>query len=223
MTSLSIYNPRIAGSELEAILLATIPSRVITGAALPRTKVVTALMVVGFAALTAVAAQIRIPLGFTPVPITGQTFAVLLSGAALGATWGAGSQLLYVLAGAIGAPVFAPAADSTGFWAGQGGWEIVTGATGGYLLGFIVAAYAIGYLAEQRQDRKVVSAIPAFLTGNLVIYALGVPWLYFTVDSISTGNEAFVAGFIPFIAGDLIKVALAGLLLPAAWKLADRF
>ena len=204
-------------------MLATIPSRVITGAVLPRTRVVTVVMVVGFAALTAVAAQIRIPLGFTPVPITGQTFAVLLSGAALGATWGAASQLLYVLVGAIGVPVFAPAAESTGFWAGRGGWEIVTGATGGYLVGFIVAAYAIGFFAEQRQDRKVASAIPAFLAGNLMIYAFGVPWLYLTVDTIASGNEAFLAGFTPFIAGDLIKVALAGLLLPAAWRLADRF
>ena len=120
----------------------------------------------GFALLTALCAQIRIPLGFTPVPITGQTFAVLLSGAVLGSRMGAASQLLYVLMGAAGAPFYA---------GGTGGWEYATGATMGYLLGFVAAAYAVGYLAEHRQDRRFATSIGAFLTGNLVIYALGVP------------------------------------------------
>lgn len=189
---------------------ATIPSRVITGTVLPRSTAWTIALTVGFALLTAAAAQVRIPLGFTPVPITGQTFAVLLSGAALGATWGGASQLLYVLLGAVGLPFYA---------SGNAGWEYATGATGGYLIGFIAAAYAVGFLAERSQDRSVFSAVPAFLTGNLLIYAIGVPWLYYTVDSITTGEAALGAGFIPFIAGDVVKIVLAGLLLPAAWKL----
>jgi biotin transport system substrate-specific component len=192
---------------------ATIPSRVITGRVLPSSTAWTVAITVGFALLTAGAAQVRIPLPFTPVPITGQTFAVLLSGAALGATWGGASQLLYLLMGAVGLPFFA---------GGESGLSYVTGATGGYLIGFIVAAAAIGYLAEHRQDRTVAAAIPAFLTGNLLIYSIGVPWLYNSVESITTGEAALSAGFIPFIAGDIVKIVLAGLLLPTAWKLVDR-
>lgn len=192
---------------------ATIPTRVITGKVLPRSTTWAILLTVGFALLTAAAAQVRIPLGFTPVPITGQTFAVLLAGAALGATWGGASQLLYLLLGAVGLPFYA---------GGESGWEVVTGATGGYLVGFIAAAAVVGFLAERRQDRVVSSAIPAFLTGNLIIYAVGVPWLFYSVESITTGEAALAAGFVPFIAGDLIKIVVAGLLLPAAWNLADR-
>lgn len=192
---------------------ATIPSRVITGRVLPRSTAWTVALTIGFALLTAVAAQIRIPLGFTPVPITGQTFAVLLSGAALGSTWGGASQLLYVLLGAVGLPFYTNA---------QGGWEAATGATGGYLVGFIVAAYVVGFMAERQQDRNVISAIPAFLTGNLIIYAFGVPWLYNSVPQIATGEAALAAGFTPFILGDIIKIVIVGLALPAAWKLANR-
>ena len=192
---------------------ATIPSRVITARLLPRSTTWTITLTIGFALLTAAAAQIRIPLGFTPVPITGQTFAVLLSGAALGATWGGASQLLYVMLGAVGLPFFA---------GGNGGWTYATGSTLGYLIGFIVAAYVVGLMAERQQDRSVLSAVPAFLTGNLIIYGFGVPWLYYSIESISTGEAALAAGFTPFIAGDLVKIVLAGLLLPASWKLADR-
>lgn len=192
---------------------ATIPSRVITARVLPTSTTWTVLLTVGFALLTAAAAQVRIPLPFTPVPITGQTFAVLLSGAALGATWGGASQLLYVLMGAVGLPFFA---------GGQGGLTYATGATAGYLVGFIVAAVVVGYLAEHRQDRTVSGAIPAFLTGNLIIYAFGVPWLYNSVESITSGEAALAAGFTPFIFGDVVKIVLAGLLLPAAWKLARK-
>jgi len=194
-------------------LQATIPSGVITGRVLPRSTTWTIALTVGFALLTAAAAQVRIPLPFTPVPITGQTFAVLLSGAALGATWGGASQLLYVMLGTVGLPFYA---------GGESGWTYATGGTGGYLVGFILAAYVVGYLAEQRQDRSVASAIPAFLAGNLIIYAVGVPWLYIAAESITTGEAALAAGFTPFIAGDLVKIVLAGLILPAAWKLTSR-
>ena len=192
---------------------ATHPSRVITSVVVPRTAITTILLMLGFALLTAAAAQIRIPLPFTPVPITGQTFAVLLAGAALGSWAGAGSQLLYVVLGAAGLPFYA---------GGTGGWDAATGATAGYLFGFIVAAWIVGLLAEKGQDRKVWSAVPAFLTGTVVIYLCGVTWLWYSVTAITTMEGALVAGMVPFVAGDLLKVALAGLLLPAAWKLVER-
>lgn len=188
---------------------ATIPSRVITGVVLPRSATMTAGLVAGFALLTAVAAQIVIPLPFTPVPITGQTFAVLLAGAALGANAGAASQMLYVLLGAVGLPFY---------HGGNSGWAVVQGATGGYLVGFIVAAWLIGALAERRQDRSIATAIPAFLMGSVVIHLFGVPWLAASLDVGWT--EAASLGTVPFILGDLVKLALAGLVLPAAWKLA---
>jgi len=110
---------------------------------IPRTRVRDGVFVVGFALLTAGAAQIVIPLGFTPVPITGQTFAVLLAGGVLGAFRGAASQILYVALGAIGLPFYS---------GGTGGWEVVTEATADYLVGLVVAAFVIGALAERRQD-----------------------------------------------------------------------
>lgn len=188
---------------------ATIPSRVITGAVLPRSAAMTTGLVIGFALLTALAAQIVIPLPFTPVPITGQTFAVLLAGASLGASAGAASQLLYVFLGAAGLPFYA---------SGSSGWDVVQGATGGYLLGFIVAAWLIGTLAERRQDRTIATAIPAFLLGSVIIHLFGVPWLAASLDVPWT--EAAALGSVPFVPGDIAKIALAGLMLPAAWKLA---
>ena len=174
----------------------------------PHRRALSVALVVGFALLTAAAAQVRIPLPFTPVPITGQTFAVLLSGAALGSTSGAASQLLYVALGAVGLPFYA---------GGTGGWEVVSGATGGYLVGFIVAAWVVGKLAEQHQDRQVGTALGAFLTGNLVIYAFGVVGLMAATEMSLA--DAVTNGMAPFIIGDTIKVALAAALLPAAWRL----
>ncbi len=176
---------------------------------LPRTRVSAIALVIGFAALTALAAQIRIPLGFTPVPLTGQTFAVLLSGAVLGWRLGAAAQALYVAVGLAGFPVFQGA---------EGGWSYATGATAGYLAGFIVAAAAVGYLAEHRQDRRVVTAVPAMLAGNTIIYLLGVSWLMHVLDVDLAAGLA--AGFTPFVVGDLLKIAAAGLLLPAMWRVA---
>ena len=175
---------------------------------LRRTRVTTVLLVVGAAALTALAAQVRVPIPGTPVPVTGQTFAVLLTGAALGWRNGAAGQILYVLVGLAGMPVFQDA---------QSGWSYATGATGGYLVGFVAAAALVGYLAERRQDRTVAAAVPAFLAGTVVIYLLGVPWLARTLDVSWT--EAVTLGMTPFLLGDLAKAAAAGLLLPAAWKL----
>ena len=174
---------------------------------LPRRRVVTVALVVSFALLTALAAQLRINLPFTPVPITGQTFAVLLAGGVLGSRAGASSQAVYWVGG-----LFFP------FYAGgESGWNIAKGATGGYLIGFIVAAWVTGQLAERGQDRTVASAIPAFLAGTVVIYMFGVPWLAHVADF--GWQEAVEKGMVPFVIGDLAKVALAGILLPGAWHL----
>lgn len=186
----------------------TLPSRVITGAVLPRATWVATVSVVGFALLTAAAAQIRVDLPFTPVPITGQTLTVVLSGAALGSVAGGASQLLYVALGAVGFPFYA---------GGDSGWDVVTGATGGYLVGFIAAAYVVGLLAERRQDRTLSLAIPAFLTGNVIIYLFGVPWLAHTQNV--SWQQAVDWGLTPFIIGDLVKIGIAGIALPTAWKL----
>lgn len=186
---------------------------VIAGVALPRKAVTAVGLMVGFALVTAIAAQIRIPIAGTPIAITGQTFAVLLTGAALGSRAGAGSMLLYVTLGAIGLPFFA---------GGEGGWNYATGASFGYLAGFVVAAGLIGRLAEQRKDRSIRTAVPAFLVGSAAIYTLGVTWLWATVESIPTFSAALSAGMIPFIAGDIVKAVLAGVALPAAWYAIDR-
>ncbi|HKZ28687.1 MAG TPA: biotin transporter BioY [Acidimicrobiia bacterium] len=176
---------------------------------LPRHAVITAALVIGFALLTAAAAQVRVPLPFTPVPVTGQTFAVLLAGAALGSRAGAASQGLYVLLGLGGLPFFS---------GGNGGWDYATGPTLGYLVGFVVAAAVVGSLAERKQDRTIATALPAFLAGTVVIYLFGVGWLIASLPTDLT--DALVKGMVPFVVGDLLKVALAGTLLPAAWKLA---
>ena len=183
-------------------------SAVISQRALPRSGVVSVLLVVVAAGLTALAAQWRIHLPFTPVPITGQTFAVLLTGASLGWKLGAAGQLLYVGVGALGAPVFSDA---------SGGFEVLTGATGGYLIGFVVAAGLVGWMAEHRQDRTFATMFTAFILGSLVVYVFGVAGLIISADMSLSG--AMEDGVAPFLLGDLIKASGAGLLLPGAWKL----
>jgi biotin transport system substrate-specific component len=125
-----------------------------------------AVLIVLGAGLVAACAQISISLPFTPVPITGQTFAVVLVGASLGSIRGTASLLLYLLVGLIGAPVYADQAH---------GWTVVKGATGGYLVGFVVAAAVTGWLAEHRWDRRFSSSVTVMLTGNVIIYLFGCP------------------------------------------------
>ncbi|MCX8529187.1 MAG: biotin transporter BioY [Rhodoluna sp.] len=164
------------------------------------------------ALLTAGAAQISIPMW--PVPITGQTFAVLLVGAALGATRGAISMAFYVLLGAVGLPVFA---------AGKSGF--VFGPTLGYLFGFIAAGAVVGYFAEREIGRKWFSVAVGFVAGNAIIYAFGLPWLSIFLGANSWPNDlnsTLVAGLYPFILGDALKIALASTLLPGAWALAKK-
>lgn len=165
------------------------------------------LLVAAGALLVAILAQARIPLPFTPVPLTGQTFAVLLVGAALGSKRGFASLGLYAILGLAGLPVFA---------GGASGWGYALGPTGGYLLGFILAAYFIGRLAERGLERNIRTSLWPFALGTVIIYALGAGWLAFYVGP----QAALAKGVLPFLPGDLIKLVLAALALPAAWKLA---
>jgi biotin transport system substrate-specific component len=166
-------------------------------------------LVVGGAALTAIAAQVAFTVPWTPVPYTLQTAAVLLVGTALGAGRGALSMVLYVLAGAIGLPVYAD---------GDAGLARLVGFTGGYLVGFIVAAALVGRLAEQRWDRSIPRAAGLMLVGTFVIYALGVPVLAMVADMPVA--SAIEAGALVFVPWDLAKIALAAVALPLAWRLA---
>jgi biotin transport system substrate-specific component len=178
---------------------------------LPGAVVRDAGLIVAVAALTALAAQLRIPLPGSPVPITGQTFAVLLGAAALGPLRGSAAQVLYLTLGAIGLPIF------TG---GESGVAYAFGATGGYLVGFVVASLVVGALARRGADRRVLGAVAALVAGTIVIYALGVPWLI-----VATGMPVTAAlwnGAAVFVLGDAVKALAAGALLPAAWRLAER-
>jgi biotin transport system substrate-specific component len=161
--------------------------------------------------LVSLAAQIRVPLPFTPVPITGQTFGVLLVGASLGAWRGLSSSFLYLLVGAAGVPVYA---------GGQRGWEAVQGPTGGYLVGFVVAAAVVGILAQRGWDKKLSSSIPAMLAGSLIIYLFGLLWLSRVLDADMA--RTLELGLYPFLLGDALKALLASAALPAAWKLVSR-
>jgi len=152
-------------------------------------------------------AQIEIPLPFTPVPITGQTFGVLLAGAALGSKRGAASLISYLVFGTIGLPFFA---------GGAHGLNVLIGATGGYLVGFVIAAYVIGLLAERGLERNFLTSIIPFLIGTVIIYICGITWLSVVLGSFS---QALAAGFTPFLIGDAIKLIAASLAVPAAWKL----
>lgn len=136
--------------------------------------------------------------------------AVLLSGAALGARRGAAAQLLYVSLGAIGLPFYADA---------SGGWTAATGATGGYLVGFVIAAAVVGRLAEQGEDRRPLTAVAAMLLGSTVIYVLGALWLAHNLDV--SASQAVELGVAPFLIGDALKVVMAGLGLPATWRLVN--
>jgi biotin transport system substrate-specific component len=175
---------------------------------IPRVTARGALLVAGGALLTAAAAQVFVPLPFTPVPISGQTFAVLLVAAALGPARGVASMGLYVLLGLVGLPFYAEGASGT---------AVVMGATGGYLVGFVVAAWVVGHLARRGLDRTVWGTAVAYVAGSLVIYAVGVPWL--AVVAGVGPQQALLMGVVPFLIGDAVKAALAAGLLPAAWRL----
>src|SRR5919201_3563001 len=178
-------------------------------AVLPRAGLLTdAVLVAAGAGLISACAQISIKLPFTPVPVTGQTFAVLLVGASLGSVRGGASGLLYVLVGIAGAPVYAD---------GHHGWAVITGASGGYLVSYPFVSALTGWLAERRWDRRFSSAVGAMLTGNVVIYLFGLPWLAVVLNT--NLEKTLELGLYPFVPGDTFKLYLAALALPGAWKL----
>ena len=174
-------------------------------------------LVGGFAVLTAVLAQLRFTLGFTPVPITGQTFAALLAGTVLGWQRGMASLALYWAVGIV--VPFAWYAEGTH------GWQVAHGTTAGYLAGFVVAAAVVGYLAERGQDRRIATSIPAMLAGTAAIYTCGVLWLAYQLNVPVANGEpnAIELGLTPFLVGDAIKLLAAGLITPLAWRAVDRW
>ncbi len=164
-----------------------------------------AFLILGGSLLVAALAQITVYLPFTPIPITGQTLGVLLVGVSLGARRGALALGLYLLEGLIGLPFYAN---------GQSGLAHFLSARGGYLVGFIASAYVTGLLAEKKLDRHWKTALPAFFIGQSVIFLFGLPWLGYVVGF----DHVFTAGLLPFLPGEVIKVALAAAILPAAWN-----
>ncbi len=153
----------------------------------------------------ALLSQVRLELG--PVPLTGQTLGVLLIGAAYGFSLGGVTMLAYLLVGGLGLGVFS---------GGAAGWAVFTGATAGYLLGFPVAAAVVGFLAQRGFDRRVSTTALAMFVGNLIIYIPGLLWLKQLAPDWPTTLQW---GLVPFVPGDLLKLLVAALLLPAAWKL----
>lgn len=162
-----------------------------------------AILVLGGAAFVGLAAQVAIPLPFTPVPLTLQTFAVLLAGAALGSLRGVMAMSLYAVAGVAGVPWFAE---------GSSGFAM---ASFGYILGFIAAAGIVGRVAERGATLTVWRTAGLMVLGNLVIYAVGVTWLKYAIDA--TWTTALQLGVAPFLIGDVVKIALAAGLLPLTW------
>lgn len=166
-------------------------------------------LVVGFSLLTALSAQIVIPMG--AIPITGQTFAVLLTGALLGSRLGAITMIVYLIEGASGLPFFS---------GGHGGILHLMGPTGGYLVAFPAAAFITGAFAEHGWDRKFLSAAAAMAIGSLVIMFSG--WLWFSLVMRTSPAITLFDTVLKFIPGDIIKIALAAAALPSGWKLLKR-
>lgn len=170
-----------------------------------------ALILIG-TALIALSARVAILIPGNPVPITGQTFGVLLTAGALGFRRGLAASLLYVLIGVVGLPVFAD---------GKHGLAIVLGPSGGYIIGFVLASGIVGRLAELGWDRNLIGGIGAMLIGSVAIYAIGVPWLAYTYFNGDLG-QGIEHGLMPYLLWDGVKLVLAAAAFPAAWWLVGR-
>lgn len=171
-----------------------------------------AALVAGGSVLIALCTQVAVG---APVPVTGQTFAVLMVGALLGSRRGALAVLTYIVQGLAGLPVFAY---------GNSGLKALAGPTGGYLVGFVVAAYVVGALAERGWDRRVGATVLAMVLGNAVLYAGGLAWLSVLVYLLGKPlGGVLTVGLYPFLLGDVVKIALAAALLPAGWRLIRHF
>ena len=188
-----------------------LPRGVVLADVIPGDRVRDAILIVSGAALTALFAQLYITVPSSPVPVTGQTLAVGLVGATLGARRGASSLALYAVLG-----LFLPFYSE-----GESGWDVIWGASGGYIIGFIVAAGVIGWFAERGADRRVVTTFLAFVLGQLVIFAFGLAGLKLAVGE--SWSWTLHNGFAIFIVGGLVTAAVGAALLPATWRLVRRF
>jgi len=185
-------------------------------AVFPRSTALTeAVFVVGGVGFISLLAQISLPVPGSPVPVTGQTLAVLLIGTTYGARLGFITFATYLLAGIAGAPIFAPSATSANH-----GIDRLVGATGGYLVGMLVASLLLGYLADRKADQKFRTSFPALLLGDLVIFTFGLAWLHASLDM--TWAATFKAGFTPFILGEALKIAITATSLPLVWRKISR-
>jgi biotin transport system substrate-specific component len=190
------------------VTVIAIPRNRVLADAIPGGLVRDAVLVLGGAAFVGLLAQLSIPLSFTPVPLSLGTFAVLLTGAALGPVRGALSIGIYLLAGMAGMPWFAGQTSGWGF------------PSFGYIIGLVLAGALVGWLASRGGDRTPLRTVRTMVLGNLVIYAVGVPYLMgATGMDLATGIEK---GVVPFLVGDAIKIVIAAGLLPGAWKIVER-
>jgi biotin transport system substrate-specific component len=194
---MSIADPALSRSTLAGALWPASPASKLSR---------NVILAVGGTVLLWLSAKIQVPL--YPVPITMQTLVVLVLGMAYGPRLGAATMALYLLEAAVGLPVLA------GGWSAGGGFHLLYGPTGGYLVGFVVAAAVCGRLAQRGWDRSLPHAAAAMLIGNLIIYALGLAWLAIQIGAAG----AVQYGLLPFLLGDLLKIALGTCGLPAAWK-----
>lgn len=185
-------------------------------AVFPRSSALTqALFVVGGIGFISLLAQISVPVPGSPVPVTGQTLGVLLIGTTYGARLGLITFASYLLAGIAGAPIFAPSATSPNH-----GIDRIVGATGGYLVGMLVASFVLGYLADRKADQKFKTSFPALLLGDLIIFAFGLTWLHASLDM--TWAATIKAGLTPFILGEALKIAITATSLPLVWRKISR-
>jgi biotin transport system substrate-specific component len=181
-------------------------------AVFPRSSALTqALFVVGGIGFLSLLAQISVPVPGSPVPVTGQTLGVLLIGTTYGARLGLLTFASYLLAGIAGAPIFAGSTH---------GVEKVIGATGGYLVGMLVASFVLGYLADRKADQKFKTSFAALLLGDLIIFTFGLGWLHASLDL--SWSATFAAGLTPFILGEALKIAITATSLPLVWRKISR-
>jgi biotin transport system substrate-specific component len=195
---MTIFSEQASGSLRQAVF--------------PRSSALTqALFVVGGVAFISALAQISIPVPGSPVPVTGQTLGVLLIGTTYGARLGLITFATYLLAAIAGAPIFAPSETLPSY-----GLARLTSATGGYLVGMLVASFVLGLLADRKADQKFRTSYLALLTGTVIIFAFGLTWLHFSLDL--TWEKTISAGLTPFIFGEALKIAITATSLPLIWK-----
>jgi biotin transport system substrate-specific component len=178
----------------------------------PRSTALThALFIVGGVGFISAMAQVSIPVPGSPVPVTGQTLAALLVGTTYGARLAFSTFATYLIAGIAGAPIFAPSATSANH-----GLDRIMSATGGYLIGMLVASLVLGYLADRKADQKFLTSYPALFLGEVTIFGFGLTWLHYSLEL--SWSATISAGLTPFIFGEILKVAIVGTTLPLIWR-----